>query len=194
AAAASAGGAPGSAAPLPDPPAAYLEVRARDAAALAELRARVAAAAPELEVKAIDQVMAAEESALGRIEWLLTLIAVVVLATAGLAVASALTISVLERRAEIGLLKVLGAGGGRILGLFVGESVAVALAGGLPGGLLGLALSDLVARKVFGVSAGADARAVLYSLAAAFFVALVSSALPVRRALLVDPVVTLRGD
>ncbi|MBI3271725.1 MAG: ABC transporter permease [Planctomycetes bacterium] len=172
----------------------YVEVRASSAAEIPSLRARLEREAPETLLRGLDQVNAAEEAVLARIEWLLALISCVVLTTAGIAVTGALTLSVMERRPEIGLMKVLGAGGRQVLALFLTEGALVGVAGGLPGGLLGLALSDLVARQVFGTAPGVDLRVPFVALGTGVAVALVSSIVPVRRALAVDPAVTLRGE
>jgi putative ABC transport system permease protein len=53
-----------------------------------------------------------------------------------------MALSVRERTREIGVLKTLGFSGARILRLVLGESILLALIGGLPG--LGLALLFLV--------------------------------------------------
>lgn len=172
----------------------YLEVRTPASGDVPALRARLELAAPDVVLVSIDQVTQAEAGTLARVEGLLAVVALVVLVTAGIAVVSALTISVMERQAEIGLLKVLGAKARAILGLFLGEAALLAAAGGLPGTLAGLALSGLVSRRVFEASIGVDLRVIPLGLAVALVLALGAALIPVRRAIRVDPVVTLRGE
>ncbi|GAB7044493.1 MULTISPECIES: ABC transporter permease [Catenuloplanes] len=65
-------------------------------------------------------------------------LAAVALLVGGIGVANTMVISVLERRAEIGLRRALGASRGQIRGQFMTESTALALLGGLAGVTLGL--------------------------------------------------------
>jgi putative ABC transport system permease protein len=58
-------------------------------------------------------------------------------------VGNTLMMSVRERTREIGVLKALGFSGGRIVRLVLGESIVLALAGGLSG--LGLAALSIIA-------------------------------------------------
>jgi putative ABC transport system permease protein len=87
-----------------------------------------------------------------------------------------------------------GAQDGRVAGLFLFEAAAIGLAGGLIGYFFGLALAIIVGRTVFeSVIAPAPLGfpgTALIALAVAFL----ASMLPVRRALAVDPVKTLRGE
>lgn len=79
----------------------------------------------------------------------LTLLAFLVLGVSALGAASAATITVMERTREIGVLRAIGAGPRRILGLFVGEGLVAATLGLLAGLLLSWPLS-LLASSFFG--------------------------------------------
>jgi len=69
----------------------------------------------------------------------------VALLVGGIGVANTMVISVLERRAEIGLRRSLGATRGQIRTQFVAESLLLSLLGGLAGVLIGFAVTLLYA-------------------------------------------------
>jgi putative ABC transport system permease protein len=69
----------------------------------------------------------------------------VALLVGGIGVANTMVISVLERRAEIGLRRSLGATRGQIRTQFVSESLLLSLLGGLGGALAGFAVTFLYA-------------------------------------------------
>jgi putative ABC transport system permease protein len=69
----------------------------------------------------------------------------VALLVGGIGVANTMVISVLERRAEIGLRRSLGATRGQIRVQFVAESLLLSLAGGAGGVLIGFAVTALYA-------------------------------------------------
>jgi putative ABC transport system permease protein len=62
----------------------------------------------------------------------------------GVGIVTIMTIAVTERTGEIGLLVALGAPRRTILGLFLGEAVALSALGGLLGLLLGIGLAQLI--------------------------------------------------
>src|SRR5512146_966478 len=78
------------------------------------------------------------------------ILAAAALATAALAVASMMLATVLERRAEIGVLKSLGSTDARVAAIFLLESGLVGLAGGVIGYFLGSILASWLALQVFG--------------------------------------------
>ena len=109
-----------------------------------------------------------------------------------------LTINVLERTREIGVLRAIGATQGQIRRVVVAESLLLALAGtalGLLAGLaLGYALVALIGAAVYPTVYDFPAGGVLAAIAAAIIIALLASLLPARQAARVRIVQALRYE
>jgi putative ABC transport system permease protein len=149
-------------------------------------------AIPEAQVEPIYQVADAEGKILNRVGILIGVLALAALFTAGLAVASMMLATVLERRAEIGLFKSLGATDARVATLLLLEGGVLGFVGGIAGYLLGCVLAWRLALAVFGVSIGIHLVMLPVCLALALAVTLAGSALPLLRALKASPAVVLR--
>jgi len=148
---------------------------------------------PGAEVAPVRQISQAEVDFLGRITFLMSLLTITALGGSALAVMTAMTASVMERRAEIGLMKALGADEGQVGMIFLSEAALIGLAGGAAGYALGLGLAKVLARTVFSAGANVPAVVLPITLLLAMAVALLGSALPVRQAMRLDPVRLLRG-
>ncbi|MBI4187025.1 MAG: ABC transporter permease [Chloroflexi bacterium] len=144
--------------------------------------------------RVVSQIAEAEETVLFKIELLMALITALTVLASGVAVFSTLTSSVLERVKEIGLMKALGAKNERIAVIFIAEAWTIGLIGGLLGNILGLGMAQAIARSVFSSYLSPQIPVIPLTLAAALAVATVAALGPVRKALNVDPVVTLRGE
>ena len=161
---------------------------------LQEIAGAMEKAIPEARVRVVGQIADAEASTLGKVRVLVGLVAALVLLASGLAVASTMAASVMERTREIGLMKALGAGSSRIALVFLAEAAVIGLLGGAPGYLLGVGLTQVIGRAVFGSGMTPSPLAIPLTLVAVLAVCLLASILPIRRALAVDPAVTLRGE
>jgi putative ABC transport system permease protein len=148
---------------------------------------------PNTDVRPIRQISQAEVDFLGKVGLLMTLLTVTALGGSALAVMTAMTASVMERRAEIGLMKAIGADDGHIVLIFLSEAALIGLAGGVAGYVLGLGLAQGLARTVFSVSGDVPPVVLPITLLLALAVALLGSALPVRQAVRFEPVLLLRG-
>jgi putative ABC transport system permease protein len=157
-------------------------------------RARLAGAVPEAEVRALRPVAESTARALLKIRAMLYVSSLVILGIVGLGVATTLGGIVLERKADIGVMKALGGTDAQIAALFFAESGLLGLAGGVAGCFSGLALAQWVGHAVY--QAGVDLRpwvipqVILITLA----VALAATSVPVRFLRGVRPAVVLKGE
>lgn len=112
----------------------------------------------------------------------------------GVGIVTIMTIAVTERTNEIGLMKALGAPGRTILGLFLGEAVALAALGGAFGLALGMGTAQLL-RLVFpALPVETPLSFVLLAEGVAITIGLAAGVLPARRAAGLDPVEALRAE
>lgn len=161
---------------------------------LASIAAELDRAIPGSQADVVGQIAQAESQVLQKVRLLVGLVAVLVLVSAGLAVANTMTASVMERTKEIGLLKALGAERPWVAALFFGEAIAAGLVGAFGGYLLGAALAALIGRLVFSAAIPPSIAAVPVTIVVTVGMGVLASLLPVRRALAVDPALTLRGE
>lgn len=109
-------------------------------------------------------------------------------------IATIMTISVAERTSEIGLLVALGATQRSILGLFLGEAVALSILGGAAGLVLGLGLAQIIHLAVPALPVHTPLSFVLLAMAMSVAIGLLAGVLPARGAARLDPVEALRAQ
>ena len=112
----------------------------------------------------------------------------------GVGIVTIMTIAVTERTGEIGLLVALGARRRTILGLFLGEAVALSAIGGIVGLALGFGLAQLIHLLVPALPVHTPLAFVVLAEAVAGAIGLVAGVMPARRAAGLDPVQALRAD
>ena len=151
-------------------------------------------AIPGAEARPVYQVAETEGNILGRVGSLMALLAVAALVAAALAVASMMMATVLERRAEIGLFKSLGATDARVAPIFLLEASTVGLLGGVAGYFAGTLMARHLAEAVFGSPASIHWVILPPAMALALVVTLAGSAVPLARGLHVSPVTVLRNE
>ncbi len=99
--------------------------------------------------KPVRQVAESEGLILEKTQLLMLLITALSLVGTALGIANLITASVMERAAEIGLMKALGATDRSVVGLVLTEIVGVGSLGGILGYLAGLGLAQLIGASVF---------------------------------------------
>jgi putative ABC transport system permease protein len=112
----------------------------------------------------------------------------------GVGIVTIMTIAVSERTGEIGLLVALGAPRRTILGLFLGEAVALSALGGVMGLLLGIGLAQLIHLLVPALPVHTPITFVMLAEGIAVLIGLLAGVLPARRAARLDPVEALRAE
>lgn len=155
---------------------------------------RIGEESSTLQARTVPVIAAQEGALMGKLRGLFERMAFLILASSGLAMTMTLTSSVAERRAEIGLLKALGSTRALVLRLFAAQVGLILVAGVGLGAALGLLLSDLMSRGVFGLSTEVRPGAVAVAAGACAAMALAASIVPVRRAFAVQPAQVLKGE
>jgi putative ABC transport system permease protein len=112
----------------------------------------------------------------------------------GVGILTIMTISVNERRAEIGLLRAIGAGRGQILSLFIGEAVVLASIGGLAGLMIGTGGAWLLGIFVPALPTHTPWLYVILAEILAALIGLLAGVLPAYRAANLDPIEALRAE
>jgi len=149
---------------------------------------------PGVTVRPIRQVAEGEGQILSRVQALMWLVTFAALLAAALAVASTAGTTVLERTAEVALMKALGARRRLVGAFFLGEQWFMAMVGGLLGYASGLGLAHTLGQHVFGVSPSTRLILLPVILGLAAAVATAGSLLPLRRVMRLDPAPALRGE
>ncbi len=142
----------------------------------------------------IRQVSQNEGAVLTRIEGLIFLITLAALFASALAVSAAMATTIFERRAEVGLMKALGAGKLAIASIFFAEATLLALIGGAVGFGIGTVLAHQIGRSIFSSDISIPPVLLPVILAIAVIVTFAGSAAAIRRAVGLDPVFALRGE
>ncbi len=142
----------------------------------------------------IRQISQNEGAVLTRIEGLIFLITLAALFASALAVSAAMATTIFERRAEVGLMKALGAGKLVVASIFFAEATLLALLGGAVGFGVGTVLAHQIGRSIFNSDISIPPVLLPVILAIAVMVTFAGSAAAIRRAVRLDPVFALRGE
>ncbi|MGH9791936.1 MAG: ABC transporter permease [Candidatus Acidiferrales bacterium] len=149
---------------------------------------------PDTDVRVMRRVAESEGHILTRVGGLMWLVSFAALVAAMLAVGATSATTVIERRAEIGLMKAIGASRWLVQAMFLAEQVLLAITGGALGYAMGLVLARVVGLSVFGVAPEQRLLLLPVVLGLAALVALAGSIAPLRRAARMSPAPILRGE
>jgi putative ABC transport system permease protein len=149
---------------------------------------------PGTQVQPIRRIADTEGRVLSHVSLLLWIVTIAALIAAALAVAATSATTAMERRAEVGLMKALGATNVLVGGLFFSEQLFLAIVGGCIGFALGAGLARELGETVFGVATSARLIVLPVTLAAAALIAILGSSIPLCRAAHVSPAPILRGE
>lgn len=112
----------------------------------------------------------------------------------GVGILTIMTISVNERRAEIGLFRAIGANRGQILSLFIGEAVVLAGIGGFAGLMIGAGGAWVLGATVPALPTHTPWRYVFLAETLAVVIGLLAGVLPALKAANLDPIEALRAE
>ena len=150
-------------------------------------------ALPEARVKTVLQVAQSEGAILQKTQLLMLLLTLLGLVCSALAISNLVTANVLERGAEIGLLKAVGANTTEVILLVMTEILVAAFAGALGGYFVGLGFAQIIGRTVFGGFVAAKALVIPIVAVLVLLVTLVGSLPAMRMLFLLRPTEVLHG-
>jgi putative ABC transport system permease protein len=167
---------------------------ARNAGELAGIAAAINQNVPGAKANLVKRLTLSEGGVLTKLGALTAIVTLIVLFLTMICVATTMISAVAERRREIGLKKALGASNQSLFLEFLGEAVFLGVLGGFLGAFLGILFAQGVSVNVFHRSMALRGSLAPLTVAASALVTLVSSLLPLKQAVSVDPVVVLRGE
>jgi len=148
---------------------------------------------PGTRVKPVLQVAQSEGSILQKTQLLMVFLTLLILICSALAISNLVTANVMERSAEIGLLKALGATSLSVSLLILAEILITAFLGGVGGYFIGYGFAQIIGHTVFG--SAVEAKALVIPLAAilVLIIALCGSLPAIRLMLRLRPTEVLHG-
>ena len=151
----------------------------------------------DVAVSTSEQILARIASVLGILQLFLAGVASISLLVGGIGIMNTMVMAVLERTAEIGVMKAIGATNTLILSIFLLEAGLIGLLGGLVGVLIGYVLSfgigGISSVIGFAIDVQLDIGLILFALIFSMAVGMISGLIPARNAANLEPVVALRG-
>jgi putative ABC transport system permease protein len=165
-----------------------------DSAQLSAYADEISVNVPQINARLVKRVTASETTVLSKLQGLILLVTIVVLALTMICVATTMTAVVTERRREIGLRKAIGASDGSIVQEFMGEGILLGGVGGILGSILGFIFAQTVTINVFSGTITFRPALVPLTIFASVAVTALASILPIRSATGVDPALVLKGE
>lgn len=145
-------------------------------------------------VREVRQIARTSEGLLKKVQLLMALVTGVVLIASASSLASTMSMTVLERGREIGLLKAMGGSRPEVLLIFSAEALVLGATGGVAGFVCGSFIAAFVMKSVFSVSAGVAPFYLIPSVLVSLLIALSGSVGAMLAVFRLDPVRSLRGE
>ncbi len=164
---------------------------------LTVLREQLAKVLPESKVVKMQAIAMAREKQRSLVEDYFALVVPLVIIVCGIWIGALAMLNTRERREEIGILRALGHGSGKISALFLGKWAFIGLLGAIAGFALGTLLALSVGPELFKLTAKhlkPNYTLLIASLIAAPAFAAIASFIPAMLAVTQDPAATLRED
>jgi len=147
----------------------------------------------DFSVRNLSELAAAQQQSTAILTTLLAAIAVVSLVVGGIGIMNIMLVSVTERTREIGVRMAVGARSWHILGQFLGEALALSLAGGAIGIVLGLVTAGQIASR-FHIPATVHGSVIVLAVGFSAAVGVLFGLYPARKASRLDPIDALRFE
>ncbi len=147
-----------------------------------------------LSASLVKRVTASETTVLSKLQYLILLVTIVVLALTMICVATTMTAVISERRKEIGLRKAIGASDASIMKEFLFESMLLGAVGGLVGAFLGFAFAQYVSVNVFSSTITLRPALVPVTVIVSMLITGLASLQAIRNTTKVDPALVLKGE
>jgi putative ABC transport system permease protein len=145
-----------------------------------------------MEAKVMRRIAQSGATALRKVRGLLAILSAVLVTAALLSAGTVLMEQAIERRAEVGLMKALGAQSRDIARLVILETGVLGLVGGVLGSVVGILVADLLERAVFRRALAIPWGVPPVAVALGLCLALVAVMLPLKASLSVVPAVALK--
>jgi putative ABC transport system permease protein len=155
---------------------------------------KISTSVPAISARLVKRVTASETTVLSKLQGLILLVTIVVLALTMICVATTMTAVVAERRREIGLRKAIGASDGSIVKEFMGEGIFLGGVGGILGSVLGFVFAETVTINVFSGSISFRPALVPITIIASVAVTVLASISPIKSATSIEPALVLKGE
>jgi putative ABC transport system permease protein len=143
--------------------------------------------------KPVRQVAESEGTILEKTRLLMLLITILSLAGSTLGISNLVTAAVMERSAELGLLKAVGAEDGPVSRLALAEIMITGIVGGIAGYFPGLGFAQIIGRTVFSSAIAVKPQVIPITAALALLVTLAGSIPAIRLILRLRPAEVLHG-